>query len=217
MITTMAYSPPTRLARAGRDLGIPETLYVPGFLTPKQADALLDAVIDAAHWQQERFTMFGRLVVAPRLTAWYGEPGATYRYSGVDRPAGLWLPPIRDLALEVAKAVAWRFNYVLVNRYRDGSDMLGWHADDEADLGEAPVLAAVSVGAERVFRMRPRGGGASTANVLNHGSLLLMWGNSQRDYKHCMPRTSRSVSERVSFTFRRTRQMVEGAVRPVRP
>lgn len=212
----MTYSPPTRLARAGRDLGIAETLYVPDFLAPRQADALLEEVIDAADWQQERFPMFGRLVVAPRLTAWYGEPCATYRYSGVDRPAGTWLLPLRDLAAQVAHAVGWRFNYVLVNRYRDGNDMLGWHSDDEADLGEMPVLAAISVGAERVFRMRPRGGGASTASVLGHGSLLVMWGNSQRDYKHCLPRTRKPVGERLSFTFRRTRQCVEDAVPPVR-
>lgn len=212
----MTYSPPTRLAGAGRDLGIAETLYVPGFLAPRQADALLEEVINAADWQQERFPMFGRPVVAPRLTAWYGEPGATYRYSGVDRPARTWLPPIRNLATQVANAVGWRFNYVLVNRYRDGNDMLGWHADDEADLGEMPVLAAVSVGAERVFRMRSRGGGASMGNVLGHGSLLVMWGNSQRDYKHCLPRTRRPVDERLSFTFRRTRQRVEDAVVPVR-
>ena len=212
IITTMTYSPPTGLTRAGRDLGIAETLYVPGFLAPRQADALFDEVIDAANWQQERFFMFGRPVVAPRLTAWYGEPGTTYRYSGVDRPAGTWLPPIRDLAGKVAKAVGWRFNYVLVNRYRNGDDMLGWHADDEADLGEMPVLAAVSVGAERVFRMRPRRGGASNARILGHGSLLVMWGNSQRDYKHCLARTGRSVGERLSFTFRRTRRMGEDAV-----
>lgn len=211
----MTYSPPTGLARAGRDLGIAETLYVPGFLTRRQADALLDEVIDAADWQQERFAMFGRQVTAPRLTAWYGEPGATYRYSGVSRPARTWLPSIRELAGQVATAVGWHFNYVLVNRYRDGTDMLGWHADDEADLGAAPVLAAISVGAERVFRIRPRGGGASTASVLGHGSLLVMWGNSQRDYKHCLPRTKRSVGERLSFTFRRTRQVDEDGVPPV--
>ena len=201
----MTYSPPIGLLRAGRDFGIAETLYVPGFLKPGQADALLDEVVDAANWQQERFTMFGRQVIAPRLTAWYGEPGATYRYSGVDRVARPWLPSIRELAEQVGGAVAWRFNYVLVNRYRDGGDMLGWHADDEADLGDMPVLAAISVGADRVFRMRSRAGGASMATTLGHGSLLLMWGNSQRDYKHCLPRTRRSVGERLGFTFRQTR------------
>ncbi len=214
MITIMTYSPPTGLVRAGRALGVAETLYVPGFLMPTQADVLLEQVSAQADWQQERFAMFGRQVVAPRLTAWYGAPGATYRYSGVERPAQTWLPSIRDLAVQVEAAVACRFNYVLVNRYRDGSDMLGWHADDEADLGDTPVLAAVSVGAERVFRMRPRGGGPSVATTLGHGSLLLMWGNTQRNYKHCLPRTRRPVGERLSFAFRRTR--VEGAVSPER-
>lgn len=217
MITIMTYSPPAGLVRGGRDLGIAETLYVPCFLVPARADVLLDQVIAAADWQQERFVMFGRHLVAPRLTAWYGEPGTTYRYSGVERPAQAWLPSIKRLAVQVEAAVGWRFNYVLVNRYRDGNDMLGWHADDEADLGDAPVLAAISVGAERVFRMRPRGGGPSTAATLGHGSLLLMWGNSQRDYKHCLPRTRRrSVGERLSFTFRQTRQ-VAGPVGPGAP
>ena len=201
----MAYSPPTALRQAGADLGIGEMLYVPAFLAPNEADRLLAEVIEAANWDVERLVMFGRQTVAPRLTAWYGEPGASYRYSGVVRPAEAWLPPIRRLAERVAEAVAWRFNYVLVNRYRDGRDMLGWHADDETDLGEAPVLAAVSVGAERVFRIRPRRGGASVGRTLGHGSLLLMWGDSQRDYKHCLPRTRKPVGERLSFTFRRTR------------
>ena len=201
----MTYAPPSRLLRAGRDLGIAETLYVPGFLRRPDADGLLDDVVGAADWQQERFVMFGRETTAPRLTAWYGEPGTKYRYSGVVRPAQPWLPPIRRLAERVAAEVAWRFNYVLVNRYRNGSDMLGWHADDEPDLGAMPVLAAVSIGAERTFRIRPRGGGPSVGHVLGHGSLLVMWGYSQRDYKHCLPRTRRRVGERLSFTFRLTR------------
>ena len=201
----MAYAPPTRLKRAGRDIGIPETLYVPGFLDPLRADELLQEVTLLANWQRERFTMFGRELTAPRLTAWYGEPGARYRYSGVDRLAEPWLPSVRRLAEQVAAAVGWRFNYVLVNRYRTGRDALGWHADDESDLGDTPVLAAVSVGAERVFRCRPRRGGQSEGKVLGHGSLLLMWGDSQRHYKHCVPPTRRAVGERLSFTFRLTR------------
>ena len=209
IITVMTYSPPTALRQAGGEFGIGEMLYVPDFLEPKEADGLFADVVDQANWQRERLVMFGRPVHAPRLTAWYGEPGTSYCYSGVVRPAQHWLPSIRHLAKQVGEAAAWPFNYVLVNRYRDGSDMLGWHADDEADLGESPVLAAVSVGAERVFRVRPRGGGTSVGRTLGHGSLLLMWGNSQRDYKHCLPRTRRPVGERLSFTFRSTRSVLD--------
>ncbi len=199
----MSYAPPPRLLAAAHAVGIPQVCYLPGFLDRQPADALLARALADVDWRCERLTMFGREVTAPRLVAWYGEAGTAYRYSGVVRRATPWYGEIRALALAVGAALRWRFDYVLVNRYRDGDDMLGWHADDERDLGDEPVIAAVSVGAERVFRLRPRRGGASTAQTLGHGSLLVMWGRSQRDYKHCLVRTRAPVGERISFTFRR--------------
>ena len=206
MITAMSYAPPQQLLAAAHAVGIPpvpEVCYLPDFLERQRADALLARALATLDWRCERLTMFGRTVTAPRLVAWYGEAGATYRYSGVVRRAAPWCGEIRALALQIGAALQWRFDYVLANRYRDGSDMLGWHADDERDLGDEPVIAALSVGAERVFRLRPRHGGPSMAHKLGHGSLLVMWGRSQRDYKHCLPRTSKPVGERISFTFRR--------------
>ena len=179
-----------------------ELCYLPAFLPPREADRLFAWSVSAVAWQQERLTLFGRQLAAPRLTAWYGEAGTSYRYSGVQRRASPWSPCLADLAHSVGEAAAWRFNYVLLNRYRDGSDSLGWHADDESDLGPQPVIATLSVGAERVLRIRQRSGGPSAALDLAHGSLLLMWGNCQRDYKHCVPSVGKPVGERVSFTFR---------------
>ena len=164
-------------------------------------------------WQNERLTLFGCERIAPRLVAWYGERGVSYRYSGAERAAILWPAFIARLAAEVGDALAWRFNYALVNRYRSGNDMLGWHADAEADLGEEPVIATVSLGAARVLRIRPRRGGPSVGGALAHGSLLVMWGRSQRDYKHCVPRTRRLVGERVSYTFRWTIGVARAAER----
>jgi len=205
MITAMSYEPPIGLRRAGHDFGVDGALYLPGFLDARRADTLFERVLEEADWQQERITLFGREIAVPRLTAWYGEDGTTYRYSGITRTAQPWPGRIRHLAEDVSRSVGASFNYVLVNRYRDGSDMLGWHADDEADLGSHPVLGAVSVGAQRIFRLRDRDGGSSVAQVLEHGSLLLMWGDSQHRYKHCIPRTRKPVGERLSFTFRLTR------------
>ena len=202
IIAAMTYVPPPWLSRAGHAFGVPEVWHVPGFLGAARADALLAETLAASGWQSEEFTLFGRQVVAPRLTAWYGDAGVAYRYSGVARAAAPWPPALRELADEVGRAVAWRFNYVLVNRYRNGDDMLGWHADDEAGLGPAPVIAAVGVGTERRFRLRPRHAGKSVGGTLGHGSLLLMWGRSQHDYKHCVPRTRKAIGERVTFTFR---------------
>ena len=203
MIAAMSYAPPRPLLAAAQAVSIPQVCYLPGFLDRRQADELLSYALADVDWRRECLTMFGREVTAPRLVAWYGEAGTAYRYSGVVRRATPWHGEIRALASEVGAALRWRFNYVLANRYRDGDDMLGWHADDERELGDEPVIAAVSLGAARVLRLRPKRRGASTACTLAHGSLLVMWGRSQRDYKHCLPRTAKPVGERVSFTFRR--------------
>lgn len=211
MITGMDYALPPRLVRASHHFGTPQVRYLPDFLPAPRADELLAHTLAQVDWQSERLTLFGCERTAPRLVAWYGEHGASYRYSGAERTATRWPTFIARLAADVGDALAWRFNYALVNRYRSGADMLGWHADDEADLGEEPVIATVSLGAARVLRIRPRSGGTSVGGTLAHGSLLVMWGRSQRDYKHCVPRTRKPVGERVSYTFRCTTGRARGS------
>ena len=204
MIPAMSYTPPAALVAAAEDFGVPQTLYVPRFLAGGRADELLATTLAGADWQRERLALFGRTYTARRLSACYGEAAASYRYSGLVRRAVPWTDDLRTLAADVASAVGWRFNFLLINRFRDGGDRLGWHADDESDLGAAPVIASLSVGAERVFRMRAKTGGASVGKVLEHGSLVLMWGDSQRDYQHAVPPTAKRVGERLNFTFRWT-------------
>ena len=210
MITGMDFALPPRFLRASQDFGAPQVRYMPDFLPRQRADGLLARSLAEVDWQSERLTLFGCEHIAPRRVAWYGERGVSYRYSGAERAAIPWPAFIARLAAEVGDALAWRFNYALVNRYRGGSDMLGWHADDEADLGGEPVIATVSLGAARVLRIRPRRGGASVGGALAHGSLLAMWGRAQRDYKHCVPRTRKPVGERVSYTFRWTAGIAGG-------
>lgn len=207
----MSYAPPAALVAAAEELGVPQALYVPRFLSNGRADELLAVTLASAGWQRERVTVFGRTFTARRLSACYGDPTASYRYSGLVRRALPWTGYLQTLAADVAAAVGWRFNFVLINRFRDGGDRLGWHADDESDLGTRPVIASVSVGAERVFRMRSRGGGSSVGRVLEHGSLVVMWGDSQRDFQHAVPPTARPVGERLNFTFRWTRPEQRGA------
>ena len=198
----MRYAPPQELHAAGLRFGAPDMLLVPGFLPLPEADALLAWLLAAGDWQAERITLFGQERTAPRLLAYYGEADASYRYSGVDRPATAWPPCLAQLARRTGAAVDWRFNYLLATRYRHGGDRLGWHADDEADLGPAPVIASLSLGATRTFRVRPRRGGTSVGQPLGHGALVLMWGASQRDYKHAVPGTSRPVGERLNLSLR---------------
>ena len=203
----MPYAPPIAVLSNGECFGAQDTSYIPSFMPPARANALFEYLLESTAWQQERVAMFGRDHLARRLTAWFGAPAAggvapSYRYSGVVRQATPWTGPLRETAVEVGERVGWRFNFVLVNRYRNGDDRLGWHADDEADLGLEPVVASLSLGAPRTFRVRPKGGGASVSRMLDHGSLVLMWGRSQHDYRHAVPPTRRPVGERLNLTFR---------------
>ena len=198
----MNYAPPQHVASAGTTpAGLRELLHVRAFLPRAAADDLFRHCLADLDWRQERVRLFGKEVAAPRLSACYGQPGLAYRYSGVTRRCAAWTAPLREATETIGREVGASFNFVLANRYRDGSDAVGWHADDER--GIAPVIASVSLGAERAFRVRPREGGGSTAVLLAHGDLVLMWGRCQRDFRHALPRTRARVGVRVNLTLRR--------------
>ena len=181
--------------------------YQPTLLVPGEADALLARLLRLPDWEQLQLVVCGRKVPAPRLTAWYGDPGAAYAYSGVVHEPRPWPACLADLRERLCAHLGVRFNGVLANLYRDGSDSIGWHSDDEPELGERPTIASVSLGARRRFLMRQRGGrgGKDTASVafeLEHGSLFAMWGSAQTNWKHRLPRSARCVEPRVNLTFR---------------
>lgn len=174
-----------------------------GWLRPSDADALLGLLLEQVDWEVHRIRMFGREVDSPRLSRWIGEPGASYRYSGTlfaPHPWPSWLVSLRGQLQQVCGAA---FNSVLLNRYRSGSDSMGWHSDDEPELGPAPLIASLSVGATRRFSFRHRHQhDLRTTLDLGHGDLLLMAGQTQRLYQHALPRTVRALGERVNLTFR---------------
>jgi alkylated DNA repair dioxygenase AlkB len=174
----------------------------PGWLAPAEADALVVALREELAWEQREIVLYGKRIMQPRLIAWGGERG--YRYSGQTlepRPMTTHLLPVLE-AVQVRTHVP--FNHVLVNRYRDGMDSMGFHADDEVELGENPLVATVSLGATRRFVLRPRRGRdlGPLAHDLEHGSLLIMGGTCQRQYHHGIPRQPAVQEERMSLTFR---------------
>ena len=168
-----------------------------------EADRLLSALRDELAWEQREIVLFGRRVLQPRLIAWAGSLG--YRYSGQTLEPRAATPTTAELMARVAAHTRVPFNHVLVNRYRDGSDSIGLHADDEAELGPDPVVATLSLGATRRFVMKPRRAsvGRSRSFDVHHGSLLVMGGTCQRHYLHGVPRQPGVASERISLTFRR--------------
>jgi alkylated DNA repair dioxygenase AlkB len=139
----------------------------------------------------------------PRLTAWYADPGAAYTYSGLRNDPLPWTPELAELRDAVAARLDHRFNSVLLNRYRSGDDGVSWHSDDERELGGEPLIASLSFGATRRFLLRDRSTRKLAASLpLEHGSLLVMRGRSQRDFQHCVPKDPRATGERINLTFR---------------
>lgn len=168
-----------------------------------ESDALFAALQREVQFTQHRIRIFGRELPAPRLSAWHGDAGCNYRYSGVSyapQPLG---PVLQALRACVEAACGNRFNSVLLNLYRDGSDAMGWHSDDEPELGPAPVIASVSLGAPRRFLLRSRTMPRQRQSLeLPDGSLLLMEAPLQAHWQHALPRTRRPCGPRLNLTWR---------------
>ena len=185
------------------DLPDAQVRLVRGWLEPPVADALMAGLLEQVPWEVHRIRLFGREVASPRLSCWIGDADAAYRYSGTRFQPRPWLPALAALRDRLASELARPFNSVLANRYRSGADAMGWHSDDERELGPGPLIASVSLGATRRFLLRHRGDPAQRLALdLEQGSLLLMGGQTQRYWKHALPRTARPVGERINLTFR---------------
>ena len=180
-----------------RDGGL--LVYDPAFLPRPEADALFAHLRDTAPWKQE-----GRPPrMFPRLTAWYADPGVTYSYSGVTHQAIAWTPELLGVKQRAEIAAGTTWNSLLLNFYRDGRDSIGFHADDESELGTNPIIGSISLGAERRFVLKHPASGETLEFNLPHGSLLVMGGTSQHHWRHGVPKTRKPVGPRINLTFRR--------------
>jgi alkylated DNA repair dioxygenase AlkB len=154
-------------------------------------------------WERHRLRLFGREVDAPRLSSWVGDPAAVYRYSGKIFSPHPWSPALIELQKYLLLHCGESYNSVLCNLYRDGRDSMGWHSDDERELGIDPVIASFSFGGVRRFRLRHRRDPKIRLELdLPSGSLLRMAGSTQKFYRHDLPKTARPVGARINLTFR---------------
>ena len=182
----------------------PAFRHIDDFLTEPEANRFLTGFRQRIDWEQHSVKLFGREVDCPRLSAWYGDAEAIYAYSGATYQPQPWTADLSELKGRVEETTGSSFNSVLLNRYRDGQDSMGWHSDDETELGPEPIIASVSLGAKRKMRFRLKSDHTITDEVwLNHGSLLVMHGVTQRDWHHSLPKTKRVQDERINLTFRR--------------
>lgn len=179
------------------------------FLPTDLADRCLQALGEEVPWAQRSIRLFGRDVVQPRLVAWVGDAGCSYRYSGVTLAPEPWTRTLIDLRERITVAAQARGadfvpNAVLCNRYRDGADSMGWHSDDEPELGPDPIVASLSLGVTRRFLFRSRGDRKRSLSMdLAHGSLLWMDRGTQTGWQHSLPKSPRVEGERINCTFRR--------------
>ena len=190
-----------------------------GWLNRLDAGDLQARLLEEVAWKQEQISLFGRRHALPRLTCWMADPGCGYRYSGLANVIEPWSPAAAGLREALEALTGWRFNSLLLNRYRDGRDAMGWHADDEPELDPMAPIASLSLGALRDFRLRPRpsprrpdGDPPPVAEAEDHcepftlqlasGDLLLMEPPTQLWWQHAVPRRLRVEQERINLTFR---------------
>lgn len=167
------------------------------------ADAAFTALRTKIAWRQDHLRMFGELVRVPRLEAWIADEGLDYTYSGIHHDPDPWIDELIELRELSSAHAGVTFNSVLCNLYRDGNDGVDWHADDEPEFGQLPVIASLSLGATRRFDLRRVDDHSVKVELdLHHGDLVIMRGTTQLLWRHRVPKTKKLVGERINLTFR---------------
>lgn len=181
-----------------------DLLLYPHFLAPAQADHYLNQLLHDTPWQQDEIRVFGKTHKIPRLQHFQGDAGIRYQYSDLILNSQPWHPQVNAIKAFIYELTNYRFNSVLLNQYRHGNDKMGWHSDDEPELGPNPVIASVTLGTARKFVLKHKYDTdiAKVELVLPHGSLLIMQGTTQHFWQHAVPASRRIFTPRINLTFR---------------
>jgi alkylated DNA repair dioxygenase AlkB len=187
-----------------------EVIFKPNLYTESQSEHFFNYLVNNIKWQQDKIVMYGKEYDLPRLTSWYGLTDRPYRYSGIRMKPNvimdeemvmmLWAVQLEYMQL-FNKHI--QFNSVLLNYYRDGKDSVSWHADDEEELGQNPVIASLTFGSTRTFKFRHKNDHKLKTDLeLTSGSLVIMAGETQHYWEHSIPKTSKDIGPRINLTFR---------------
>lgn len=179
-----------------------QLVFIESFIDHDKALRIHQRLLVELAWREESIRIYGRPVKVPRLTCWYGDPGAVYTYSGVVHEPLPWVPLLSRLRQQLEAFTRRTFNSMLGNLYRDGNDSMGWHADKEKELGPAPFIGSLSFGERRTFKIRHNKTKETVTVELTNGSLLLIGGVAQSHWRHCVPKTTQTKKARVNLTFR---------------
>lgn len=180
-----------------------DVTYYPNFFNLEDANHYFKILLNTLEWQQDDITIFGKTHKQPRLTALYASNNNTYSYSNITMKPLKFTPTLELIKTKIKIKTKQQFTTCLCNLYRNGQDSNGWHADNEKELGQNPIIASVSFGAERLFKLKHRTDKTLKHDiVLQHGSLLIMQGKTQHQWLHQIPKTRKITSERINLTFR---------------
>jgi alkylated DNA repair dioxygenase AlkB len=178
--------------------------FMHAFYRQPRSGETMKRLLEEICWRQETITLWGKDYLQPRLSAWYGDAGSDYAYSGVVLRPHPWTDTLLAIKADVERASGHRFNSVLLNLYRNEHDSVGWHSDAEPELGKMPVIASLSLGETRTFRMRHKARKESKPVTieLTDGSLLLMEGTTQHFLQHSVAKEREPCGPRINLTFR---------------
>jgi len=172
------------------------------FLTTEEAKYLFNVLLNNLDWAEESINMFGKSILVPRLVCWYGDKTAIYRYSGVKHTPLPWTKSLSELKGKIEIVTQQTFNSVLGNLYRNENDSMGWHSDNEKELGNMPFIASLSLGEERIFKIKHKTTKNQLQLTLPSGSLVTMSGSFQHNWQHCIPKSTTPKKPRINLTFR---------------
>ena len=180
-----------------------EVVYYPNCFNQNKSKHYFEILRQQTPWQQDNIKVFGKVYQQPRLTALYANNNSPYSYSNITMHPHPFTPTLVEIKKKVEDISKMSFTTCLINLYRDGQDSNGWHADNEKELGQNPVIASVSFGAQRAFHLKHRHDKSQKLKLnLDSGSLLIMKGPTQHHWLHQIPKTKQHVNERINLTFR---------------
>jgi alkylated DNA repair dioxygenase AlkB len=153
-------------------------------------------------WEKDEVIIFGKRITTKRKVAWYGDSEYLYTYSNTTKRALAWTKELSELKQIVEEYAGIKFNSCLLNLYHNGNEGMGWHSDDEKPLGKNNTIASLSFGAERKFSFKHKQTKQTVSLVLEHGSLLVMKHDTQRNWLHSLPKSKNITQPRINLTFR---------------
>lgn len=180
-----------------------EIFYISEFYNKEKATVIFNTLLAETDWQQDTITIFGKTYQQPRLTALYASNNKPYKYSNITMTPRNFTETLCKIKEDVEAESPTKYTSVLLNLYRDGNDSNGWHSDNEKELGKLPFIGSLSLGAKRMFQLKHITDASQRFKIeLANGSLLLMGGETQVNYKHQLPKTRRPLAQRINLTFR---------------